>query len=171
MEEQFSDYPVVQSLLRCDTMIIDALYASEYFKDKIKVQSSNLSVLSPGKLPKQRKVRLSFAEEAAQQIRANSIAFNKEFDSLIPGKFFKKYSIDVSDDFLDEPSPHLSENQVRRITQRVIDEHKIDVRQIIQQIRQQNEYNMMKILKHKRKQYMLDELPILSNFTHHYVHR
>ena len=61
MEEQFSDYPVVQSLLRCDTMIIDALYASEYFKDKIKVQSSNLSVLSPGKLPKQRKVRLSFA--------------------------------------------------------------------------------------------------------------
>lgn len=166
MEKPFYNYPV-QSLLRCDTMLVDTLYTSEYFKDKIKVQSSNLSVLSPGKLPKQRKVRLSFAEEAAQQIRANSIAFNKEFDSLIPGKFFKKYSIDVSDDFLDEPSPHLSENQVRRITQRVIDEHKIDVRQIIQQ----NEYNMMKILKHKRKQYMLDELPILSNFTHHYVHR
>jgi hypothetical protein len=34
---------------------------------------------------------------------------------------------------------------------------------MIQQIRQQNEYNMMTILKHK--QYMLDELPILSNFT------
>jgi hypothetical protein len=93
MEKQISNCSV-QSLLRCDT-----LHASEYFKDIIKGQSSNISILSPVKLPKQRKVRLSLAEEAARQIRANSIAFNNEFDNLIPIKFFKKYSIDVSDDF------------------------------------------------------------------------
>jgi hypothetical protein len=167
MEVQFSDFPVEQSLLRCESLVIDTLYTTKYFKNKIKGQYSNYSILSPGKLPKQRKVRLSFAEEAARQIRANSIAFNHEFDSLIPSKFFKNYSIDVSDDFLDKPLPHLSARQIQRITQRVADEHKRDVRQIIQQIIQQNEFNMIKILKQKQKQNILDEFPILSNFKHH----
>ena len=162
MEEQFDDYTVVQSLLRCDTMIIDTLYTSGYFKNKIKEQSSNLSEVSPYKLPKVRKVRLSFAEEAARQIRANSIAFHSELNSLMPDKFFKKYSIDVSDDFLDEPTPNLSKEQIQRITQRVIDEHQIGVRKIIQQIILQKEYNMVVI----QKQNKFFNLPSFTNFTH-----
>jgi len=131
---------------------------NKYYKEKIKGPSTNFVSHRPGTLIQERKHRTSYAEETARQIRANSMAFHNDFDSLIPDKFITKFS----DDFLNKPMPNLSKAQIQKITQRVNDEHRTYLQQILQENMRKKELYM----KQKQKQSQYDNLPVFTKFTH-----
>jgi hypothetical protein len=73
----------------------------------------------------------------------------------IDSQFVKKYSKDVSDAFLDKPTPNLSALQIQQITKRVKEEHQQRVRKLIQRQK-----------KNTRNQSKYDNLPTLTHFIY-----
>ena len=109
---------------------------------------------------KQFLVRIQSVKQLRNSI-AKSDTVSRKTSRLLHGyyvdsPFVKKYSEDVSDAFLDKPTPNLSELQIQQITKRVKDEHKQRVRQII--------LHQKKKIRYRTK---YDNLPVLTHFIHY----
>jgi len=75
----------------------------------------------------------------------------------VDSPFIKKYSKDVSDAFLDKPTPNLSTLQIQQITKRIKEEHQQRVQKFILQKKRKT-----------RNQSIYNNLPTITHYIYHY---